>query len=284
MSTRFRLDGRVALVTHAATELGKHVVDGLADLGAAVVANDVRHSLRAERSGEVTECRADVSTAEGAKAAVDQATSTFGRLDIVVNVPAPCPPTSLEEWNVEELAAQWRDSVASAFNIVQAAWPVQSGQRYGRIVSIGHASGLFSAQERPSAYEVAMGGITALTRVIASEGRDAGIGVNCVLRTGPTVPGPAAPHDAAGLVPLVAWLSHDACDVSGRFFAVGGSRIAEVSTCAGRGYQCPDPPSFSLENVRDNWVSAKDPAGAIAPSGQADYNAFRVGIYNEAVR
>jgi hypothetical protein len=129
-----------------------------------------------------------------------------------------------------------------------------------------------------------MGGIAALTRVMAAEGRDAGIAVNCVLRIGATGSGPTAPHQSAALVPLVAWLSHDACDVSGRFFAVGGSRIAEVFTCAARGYQCPDPPSFSLENVRDNWVSAKDPAGAIAPAGQVEYNAFRVGIYNEVVR
>lgn len=284
MSARFRLDGRVALVTHATTELGERVVDSLANLGAAVIANDYRQSFRGERSGEVAESLADVSTTEGAKAAADQATGTFGRLDIVVNVAASTTQTSLEDWDVDELAAQWRNTVASAFNVAQAAWPVQSGQRYGRIVNIGHTSGLLFARERPSAYEVAMGGIAALTRVMAAEGRDAGIAVNCVLRTGATVTGPTAPHGATALVPLVAWLSHDACDVNGRFFAVGGSRIAEVFTCAARGYQCPDPSSFLLESVRDNWASAKDPAGAIAPIGQVDYNAFRVGIYNEVVR
>jgi NAD(P)-dependent dehydrogenase (short-subunit alcohol dehydrogenase family) len=252
------LDGRVALVTHATTDLGKRVADSLTNLGAAVIAND-----------------ADVSTTDGAKAAADQATGAFGRLDIVVNVAAPTSETSLDDGGADELAAHWRSAVASAFNVAQAAWPVQSGQRYGRIVNIGHTAGLLFARENPSAYEVAMGGIAALTRVMAAEGRDAGIAVNCVLRTR---------HDSAALVPLIAWLSHDACDVTGRFFAVGDSRVAEVFTCAARGYQCPDPPSFSLENVRDNWASATDPAGAIAPVGQVDYNAFRVGIYDEVVR
>jgi NAD(P)-dependent dehydrogenase (short-subunit alcohol dehydrogenase family) len=283
LTARFRLDGRVALVTHAATELGGRLVDSLAGLGAAVIATDHRHSFRGERGGEVTESRVDVSTPEGARTAVAQATGAFGRLDIVVNIAAPASATSLDDWGADELAAQWRSTVTSAFNVAQAAWPVQSGQGYGRIVNIGHTCGLLFAQERPAAYDIAMGGVAAMTRAMAAEGRDAGIAVNCVLRTGATAAGSTAPHDATALVPLVAWLSHDACNVDGRFFAVGGSRIAEVFTCAARGYQCPDPPSFSLENVRDNWARAKDPAGAVAPFGQVDYNAFRVGIYHEVV-
>jgi NAD(P)-dependent dehydrogenase (short-subunit alcohol dehydrogenase family) len=285
VSTRFRLDGRVALVTHAATDLGRQLVDGLAGLGAAVVANDHQRSFRTECGGGVAGSNADVSTAEGAKAVVDLASRMFGRLDIVVNLAAPAPRIDLGDWDVDELAAQWRSTVTSAFNVTQSAWPVQSGQGYGRIVNVGHTPGLLLPVGLPTVYDVAMGGVTAMTRTMAAEGRNAGISVNSVLRTGVScADGPAGPAGAPAMVPLVAWLSHDACDADGRFFSVSGSRVAEVFTCAARGYQCPDPPSFSPEDVRDHWMTVKSPAGAIVPAGQVDYNAFRVGIYNEVVR
>src|SRR5256885_922620 len=86
---RSRFEGRVAIVAGAARGVGREIVHAFAEAGARVVAADRDGDGLAETCSPlretVTAIVADVSTAEGASAIVDQATGTFGRLDVCVN-------------------------------------------------------------------------------------------------------------------------------------------------------------------------------------------------------
>jgi len=93
----------------------------------------------------------------------------------------------------------------------------------------------------------------------------------------------AASVEDSTVVAAATWLASPGCDVTGRFFAAGGARMAEVFTWAGRGYQSPDPSSFSIEEVRDNWAAALSPADGIAPVDQVEYNGFRTSVYRATV-
>jgi hypothetical protein len=58
---------------------------------------------------------------------------------------------------------------------------------------------------------------------------------------------------APGLVsPVVAWLAHEDCPVSGHTYSVGGGRVARVFIGEGQGYLDPSTP-LTIEAVRDHF-------------------------------
>ena len=68
-----------------------------------------------------------------------------------------------------------------------------------------------------------------------------------------------------GLVtPIVAWLAHEDCDVSGEIYSVGGGRVARVFIGETQGFF---KPGLSLEDVRDNWAQIRNTDGYVIPSG-----------------
>jgi hypothetical protein len=75
-----------------------------------------------------------------------------------------------------------------------------------------------------------------------------------------------------GLVsPLVAFLAHDECPVSGQTFSVGGGRIAHVFIGETQGYHNAD---LKAEDVRDNWGTITDQAGYAVPNNLAEETAM----------
>src|SRR5262249_40853297 len=92
------------------------------------------------------------------------------------------------------------------------------------------------------------------------------------------------PAQDPSVIAAATWLASGGCDVSGRFFATGQRRMAEIFTCAGRGFQSADPTRFSIEEVRDHLPVALSLDGSIAPADQVAYNAFRTAVYRATVR
>ena len=127
----FRMDGQVAIVTGAGRGIGAGIAKAFADVGADVV-------LGARTEGQLREVAAaveatgrraavvpgDLSGRDGMAALVDAATSTFGRIDVVVNnvggsFPGPFLNTSEADFDG---ALHW--NVTTAFNLTQLAVPV----------------------------------------------------------------------------------------------------------------------------------------------------------------
>jgi len=182
------LQGKVALVTGAARNIGRAIALAFADAGAAVVVNTRASREEAEgvaaeitkRGGQALVCIADV-TDEGAYGAmVEQATGRFGRLDILVNNAAVRDVTSIDEIDLATFRRITSIILDGAFIGVKACLPHLRKSDAGAIVNIGGMSGHTGAAGRPHVVAAKMG-LVGLTRALAHDlARDA-ITVNCVV-------------------------------------------------------------------------------------------------------
>jgi NAD(P)-dependent dehydrogenase (short-subunit alcohol dehydrogenase family) len=300
-SNNIRFDDRVVIVTGAQSGVGRDLAIELAARGAAVVACQIPQPLNEGAAdatstaqtiviagGQALDSSAEITTAAGAKALVAECLCSFGRVDALI-----CAPDLAEAGShpipSDPLAALFGFVVGATFNVSQAAWPAMCDRGYGRIVVVGSGAGLLYADHRHNAAMHAVtGSLAGMTRALSSEGPDRGVHVNTVVPVPDSLPtandnGTVRATADATTVAAALWLAHEGCHVSGRYFAAGRGRIAEIFTSAGTGYQCPNPSSFSLEDVRNNWHVATDPGGAICPENQVEYNAFRVSVYRAAV-
>jgi NAD(P)-dependent dehydrogenase (short-subunit alcohol dehydrogenase family) len=190
LAEREVLQGRVAIVTGAATGIGRASAVLFARAGARVALADVRApeleataaAVRAA-GGEVTTVAADLARPEDCAAVVEIAVGAFGRLDVLLNnagvgtmvVGGTVESIPLERW---DLALDV--NVRGIYLVSRAAVP-HLRARGGAIVNIASVSAFRGSVERPShAYAASKGAVLALTRAMAaSYGRD-GIRVNAI--------------------------------------------------------------------------------------------------------
>ena len=183
---RFRLDGRVAIVTGDSSGLGIAFAAALAEAGADVVLAG-RRSDRLVQTREVVEGRgrralavtADVARPDDAQSVVDAAMAEFGRVDVLVNnagkgtaVPA-----------TRETPEQFREVID--INLNGSYWMAQACGRVMKpgssIVNIASIAALTSGGLPQAAYSASKAGVTGLTRDLAVQwtGRK-GIRVNAL--------------------------------------------------------------------------------------------------------
>lgn len=173
---RFRLDGRVAIVTGSGRGIGAAIAIGLADAGADVVVT-ARNAREMEetaaqirdrgRRALVVSC--DVLDEGQRKALVDQTMEEFGRLDILVNNVGGTGPKPALETSEEEFEFSLRFNVTTAFAMSTLCAPrMVETTGAGAIVNISSLAGLVS-QPGYVAYGVAKAGLNFLTRNLAQD-------------------------------------------------------------------------------------------------------------------
>jgi 3-oxoacyl-[acyl-carrier protein] reductase len=181
------LEGRVAIVTGAARNIGRAIACSLAAGGASVLvharssvemAKETVEQIRAG-GGRAELFLGDVTDPAAVDAMVAAAVERFGRLDILVNNAGTRRETPLLEMSLEE----WRDVLAvvldAAFLTTKAAMPhlIASGQ--GAVINLGGQTAHLPGPERA---HVAAGkaGLVAFTKAVAVEFAAQGVTVNCV--------------------------------------------------------------------------------------------------------
>lgn len=246
------LEGRVAIVTGAGRGIGRAHALELARHGAAVVVNDFGVSIAGEGTGEtpaesvVAEIeaaggRAVVNTADvadfaQAEAMVQQAITTYGGLDVLVNNAGFVRDRMLVNTSEEEWDAVIRVHLKGHFAPLRHAgayWRAEAKagrQRAARVINTSSGAGLQGSVGQAT-YSAAKAGIAGLTLVAAQEMGRYGVTVNAiapVARTRMTegafdTSAMALPEDNS---PIVAWLaSVDAADVTGRVIEIDGGTI-----------------------------------------------------------
>lgn len=185
MGQRFRLDGKVALITGAASGIGAATARAFVEQGAQVVIGDLNEAAGEALAGELGAgaifTRLDVTNAANAQAAVTLAQERFGRLDTLVNCAGIGFVGNLEETPENEWAKLFAVNVTGTFLTCAAAVPVMLAQepRGGSIINIGSVAGLVAVSRR-FAYGATKGAVVALSKSIAIDYAGTGLRCNCI--------------------------------------------------------------------------------------------------------
>jgi 3-oxoacyl-[acyl-carrier protein] reductase len=178
-----RLQGKVALVTGGASGFGAETARRFVQEGPAVVILDLNGNGAAEVAKEVGNAkglRGDVTVRKDIDEAVQLATKTFGRLDIVVNNAGWTHRNKpVLEVTEEEFDRVYAINVKSIFHMVRAVVPLLSRQGGGSIINIGSTAGI---RPRPGLtwYNASKGAVNLVSKSLAVELAPLKIKVNCV--------------------------------------------------------------------------------------------------------
>lgn len=185
----FRLDGRTALVTGAATGLGAGIAVALARQGADVAISDrpgeslAQTAAGIERLGRrVFAFDLDVRDLDQSRKAISAVTAALGRVDILVNNAGINRPTAGLEVTEENWEDHYRTNVKGGFFLAQQAAPAMIQRHWGRIIFISSQSGLIGIPGQP-VYCSTKGAVIQLVRTLGVEWAKHGITVNSVAPT-----------------------------------------------------------------------------------------------------
>lgn len=291
-------EDRVVIVTGAGRNLGREYALAFADRGASVVVNDLGVGLsdtdgRADappnnpaddvvaeirsRGGFAVANHDSVSTADGGRSIVATALDCFGRLDVVVNNAGQVRLAPFEDFPEASIDALIDTQLRGALNVSRPAWRHMRTAGGGRIVNVSSGAA-FGGVPDGSVYAMAKMGVIGLTRGMASEGREHGIAVNVVVPYAKTRPGTGfgpipwsdelgAWLDPALVAPLVVWLGHDSCELSGETICVGAGWQGAVRTSLVEGFADRGlAPETIGERWRDMFEGAESPLTAFSSS------------------
>lgn len=178
-STVNEVEGKVALVTGAASGIGLAIVELLHARGAKVIAEDVSPDvMRLARPGLVP-LVADITQDGAAEAAVAAARDNFGQLDILVNNAGRILYKPVVEMTRAEWTWQMETNVTGAFLHSREAMKAMIPQKSGAIVNIASYASYF-AFPGIAAYTASKGALAQLTRTLALEAIEHNIRVNAI--------------------------------------------------------------------------------------------------------
>ncbi len=276
--TERRFDGRVAVITGAGRGLGRAYALLLGSLGAKVVVNDPGASIKggdadAGPAAEVVreilaaggKAIADlnsVATPEGGAAIIQTAIDTYGRIDILIHNAGNVRYGALATITQEDFRAVLDVHLLGAFNVVRAAFPIMCDAKYGRIILTSSIGGIYGNTNVVN-YGVSKAGIIGLNNIAAIEGAEHNVKCNAIL------PG-AVTRMADGLdtsfyppmgpelvAPVVGWLAHESCSVTGEMLVSIAGRVARAYVVETEGvFQ----PNWTIESIADKIGEIRDPA------------------------
>jgi NAD(P)-dependent dehydrogenase (short-subunit alcohol dehydrogenase family) len=271
-----RFDDRVAVVTGGGRGLGRSYAMLLASLGAKVVVNDpggcvtgdgtdagpaddvVREIVAA--GGQAVASTDSVATAAGGKAIIDAALDMYGRIDILIHNAGIVRYASLKEMSYEDFDAVLDVHLRGAFHVVRPAFPVMCDAGYGRIVLTSSIGGLYG-NHNVANYAAAKAGVIGLSNVAALEGAADGITCNVIVPAAVTrmaegIDTSAYPPMGPELVaPVVGWLAHETCSVTGEVFIALAGRVARAVIAESPGVHRP---SWTIEDVDEHLAAIRN--------------------------
>lgn len=178
-----RMDGKVAIVTGAASGMGRATALALAEAGASVIAADLDEdglaATVAAAQGTIEARRCDVGDARDVEALVAYAEERFGGLHAMLNCAGVLRAARLEDVTDADFEFQIRVNLMGVFYGCRAAIPAMRRAGGGAIVNWGSINS-FVAEPELTAYSSTKGAVLMLTKTLAIEYAKEGIRANCI--------------------------------------------------------------------------------------------------------
>jgi NAD(P)-dependent dehydrogenase (short-subunit alcohol dehydrogenase family) len=180
------LDGKIAMVTGAASGIGRGIALRAAEMGGAVVLLDIDQEQGLATAEAITKMgrkslflRCDVRSAENCRRAVEQTIEHFGRIDILCNNAGIVIRKSVVDLHEDEWDLALAVTLKSVYLLSREAIPHMIRGGGGAIINTGSGWALKGGPQAAS-YCAAKGGVLNLTRAMAIDYGKHGIRVNCV--------------------------------------------------------------------------------------------------------
>jgi NAD(P)-dependent dehydrogenase (short-subunit alcohol dehydrogenase family) len=188
-----RFKGKVALITAAASGIGRATANIIGREGGRIAAVDNDRERLDATIAEIAAAggeahhpyNSDALDEDAVNNVVADAAKRFGRIDILVNAVGGSTIIAKPAATTEELSlADWQSlihfNLTGTFLFTHAVIPVMKRQRSGKIVNLASIAGRGISSASSSAYSAAKGGIIALTTKLANELGPFGINVNAI--------------------------------------------------------------------------------------------------------
>ncbi|MEF8849919.1 MAG: glucose 1-dehydrogenase [Candidatus Bipolaricaulota bacterium] len=184
---KFRLDGKVAVVTGGGRGLGKAMARGMAEAGADIAIPDIQKELADETAAELEKegvktlpIQTDVTDVDSVITMVEQVVEEFGKIDILVNNAGICRNVAAEEMDEKDWDQVIDVNLKGVFLCAREVGKYMIEQdNGGSIINISSMSGFIVNYPQPQAsYNASKAGVTMITKSLASEWAEHGIRVN----------------------------------------------------------------------------------------------------------
>ncbi len=184
----FDLSDRVALVTGAASGMGRAASLALAEAGANVVLADLNEVGAQTVAAEIESLgrkalpvACDISNPEPIRAMWRRVDDEFGRIDFVANIAGEAVRKKPEDISLDEVEWTWRNLVYGRFCMCQEAGRRMLAAGKGSIVNLGSLASITALGRGHIAYSMAMGAVVQMTRELSTEWSGRGVRVNSIL-------------------------------------------------------------------------------------------------------
>ncbi len=184
----FDLDGRVALVSGAASGMGRQMSIALAEVGADLVLADINEVGMQETAHEIEKLgrraipvHCDISNVEQIRTMYALTDKEYGRIDVVGNVAGEGLRTVPLEVSEEAIVQTLQNLVVGRYFSCQEAAKRMLQQGKGSIINIVSIGGVTALGRSHVGYGMAMGGVAQMTRELSTEWASRGVRVNAIV-------------------------------------------------------------------------------------------------------
>jgi NAD(P)-dependent dehydrogenase (short-subunit alcohol dehydrogenase family) len=298
--SELRFDNRVAVITGGGRGLGRAHALLLAERGAKIVVNDPGFSMNGDSvvggpadelvaeikaaGGEAVANTDSVATPEGGRAIIQSAMDHYGRVDILIHSAGNVRRNPIEQMSYEDFESVLSVHLRGAFHVVREAFPHMKQAGYGRVILTGSINGLYGKSDNVT-YAISKAGFMGLSNTIAIEGQHSNIKSNVIVPAAVTRMSDGIdtsqfpPMEPEMVAPLVAYLAHEGCPVTGEMLVAMGGRMARAFIAESPGVYHP---SWTIEQVAAEIDAIRDPSAPVifppVPDGQLDHLLYGFGM------
>ncbi|KAH7884521.1 hypothetical protein F5I97DRAFT_1812245 [Phlebopus sp. FC_14] len=279
MSLSFK--GHTVVVTGAGGGLGKAYSLSFASRGANVVVNDFNAEAAQKVVNEIKQAGGNAvvntSSATDGAAVIQSAVNAFGGVSILINNAGILRDKGFK--NMTD--AEWDQVIAvhlkGAYSCTKAAWPHFRKQKFGRVINITSAAGMYGNFGQAN-YSAAKMGLIAFTKSLAREGAKYGISAIAIapMAASKMTETVMPPEMLANLkpdfvAPLVVAVCHpNGPNPSGRVFEVGAGYVSEIRWERSKGTIWKTDETFTPSAVKLKWSEVSDFSQPRYPQSASD--------------